>query len=149
MIADCVCVDRQAAKILRENSAYLSALQNRRLAPMKAAAQRLRSAASNLEERVRFNQSSLSDAIEMLIGQTEKAQTFLQNNGPGELTKANLHNNLKGGEEGERRGRGGVRELIDCRHLTSTDPLSIINLCTGIKLSNCNWCGFGTFQGSE
>lgn len=106
MIADCVCVDRQAAKILRENSAYLSALQNRRLAPMKAAAQRLRSAASNLEERVRFNQSSLSDAIEMLIGQTEKAQTFLQNNGPGELTKANLHNNLKGGEEGERRGEG-------------------------------------------
>ena len=77
----------QAAKILRENSGILSGLQNRRLAPMKAAAQRLRQSASNLEERVRFNQSSLSDAIEMLIGQTEKAQTFLQNNGPAELTK--------------------------------------------------------------
>lgn len=80
-------VDPEAAKILRENSAFLGALQNRRLAPMKAAAQRLRSTASDLEERVRFNQSSLSDAIEMLIGQTEKAQTFLQNNGPSELTK--------------------------------------------------------------
>ena len=38
---------------------------------MKEAAQRLRKAAANLEERVRFNQSSLSEAIEMLIGQVE------------------------------------------------------------------------------
>ena len=54
---------------------------------MKAAATRLRKAAANLEERVRFNQSSLPEAIEMLIGQAESAQTFLQNKGPEQLTK--------------------------------------------------------------
>lgn len=54
---------------------------------MKEAAQRLRKAADNLEERVRFNQSSLSEAIEMLIGQAESAQTFLENKGPEQLSK--------------------------------------------------------------
>ena len=54
---------------------------------MKEAAQRLRKAAGNLEERVRFNQSSLSEAIEMLIGQAESAQTFLENKGPEQLSK--------------------------------------------------------------
>ncbi len=54
---------------------------------MKEAAQRLRKAAANLEERVRFNQSSLSDAIEMLIGQAESAQLFLENKGPEQLSK--------------------------------------------------------------
>ena len=54
---------------------------------MKAAAQRLRKAAANLEERIRFNQSSLPEAIEMLIGQAESAQIFLQNKGPEQLTK--------------------------------------------------------------
>jgi hypothetical protein len=66
---------------------------------MKEAAQRLRKAAANLEERVRFNQSSLSEAIEMLIGQAESAQTFLENKGPEQLSKVYIiiikYKNLK------------------------------------------------------
>ena len=57
---------------------------------MKNAAQRLRLSASKLEERIRFNQSSLSEAIEMLIGQAEAAQTFLRNKGPEQLTKVRI-----------------------------------------------------------
>ncbi|XP_046448972.1 prominin-like protein isoform X3 [Daphnia pulex] len=76
-----------AANTLWDNAIFLSRLQKSELIPMKEAAQRLRKAAANLEERVRFNQSSLSEAIEMLIGQAESAQTFLENKGPEQLSK--------------------------------------------------------------
>lgn len=51
----------------------VSRLEKSELIPMKEAAQRLRKAADNLEERVRFNQPSLSEAIEMLFGQAESS----------------------------------------------------------------------------
>ena len=73
----------------------MSRLQKSELIPMKEAAQRLRKAAANLEERVRFNQSSLSDAIEMLIGQAESAQLFLENKGPEQLSKVIKRTSLK------------------------------------------------------
>ena len=81
---------RQAANTLWNNSLFLATLQTNRLLPMKNAAQRLRLSASKLEERIRFNQSSLSEAIEMLIGQAEAAQTFLRNKGPEQLTKVRI-----------------------------------------------------------
>jgi prominin 1 len=76
-----------SANILWNNSLFLEALQTSHLLPMKAAAQRLRAAASALEQRVRFNQSSLPEAIEMLIEQADAAQKFLRSQGPQELTK--------------------------------------------------------------
>ena len=79
----------QAANSLRDNAAELARLQGAHLVPMRASATRLRKAAANLEERVRFNQSSLAVAIEMLIGQAEAAQIFLQDKGPEQLTKVN------------------------------------------------------------
>lgn len=75
---------------MRDNAAELARLQTAYLVPMRASALRLRKAAANLEERVRFNQSSLAVAIEMLIGQAEAAQTFLQDKGPEQLTKVTL-----------------------------------------------------------
>ncbi len=77
----------QAANVLRDNAVELVRLQSAHLVPMRASALRLRKAAANLEERVRFNQSSLAVAIEMLIGQAEAAQVFLQDKGPEQLTK--------------------------------------------------------------
>lgn len=79
--------DSQAAQTLRDNAFVLTRLQSSQLTTMQAAARRLSRAAANLEERVRFNQSSLSEAIEMLIGQAESAQIFLQREGPAQLTK--------------------------------------------------------------
>lgn len=82
-----IIIHRQAAIILWNNSLFVEALQASRLVQMQAAAKRLRTAASGLEKRIRFNQTTVADAIETLISQAELAQAFLRRQGPQELNK--------------------------------------------------------------
>ncbi|KAL0278786.1 UNVERIFIED_CONTAM: hypothetical protein PYX00_000496 [Menopon gallinae] len=85
-------------KFLRTKARYLRILQNTTVAEIQNEINVLKSNVSNLKEHLKFNHTSLHDAIVMLLNETENAQLYLRKNGSAEmraLIQDHLNENLK------------------------------------------------------
>lgn len=73
---------------------YLRLHQEDHVTAMQNISERLEFTANQLQEHLRFNHSSLRNAIEHLLFEVEKAQKYLRNEGPTIVTKVNNINSI-------------------------------------------------------
>lgn len=66
---------------------YLRVHQGQQVALMLDISQRLESTANQLQEHLRFNHTSLRNAVEHLLVEVDQAQKYLYNEGPTIITK--------------------------------------------------------------
>lgn len=66
---------------------YLKGHQNQHVTAMLDISQRLETTANQLQDHLRFNHSSLRDAVEHLLKEVEQAQAYLYNEGSIIVTK--------------------------------------------------------------
>lgn len=72
-------------RVLRTKARFLEFLQNNSVAQIKSEIQLLKSNVSSLKEHLKFNHTSLRNAIESLLNEVEKAQLYLRQNGTKEM----------------------------------------------------------------
>lgn len=69
---------------------YLKMHQAEQVTKMLDISQQLESTANQLQEHLRFNHSSLRNAVQHLLEEVEHAQTYLYTEGPTIVTKVSL-----------------------------------------------------------
>lgn len=72
-------------KLLRAKARFLELLQRDAVAQIRREIQNLKSNVTTLKEHLKFNHTSLKDALDNLLEEVERAQSYLRKNGTNEL----------------------------------------------------------------
>lgn len=78
-------------KFLRTKARYLRILQNSIVVEIQNEINVLKSNVSNLKEHLKFNHTSLHDAIVVLLKEIENAQLYLRKNGSAEMRTVSVN----------------------------------------------------------
>lgn len=77
-------------KVLRAKARFLDLLQKNIVAQIKGDIQLLKANVASLKEHLKFNHTSLRNAVEDLLNEVESAQLYLRKNGTAEMKLVRL-----------------------------------------------------------